>query len=59
MSDERVLIRDCFNCVHCEWHKAYESCALRTKNVIIYNGAKEALRCNRYEQKKSEVADSE
>lgn len=53
------LARHCYNCVHCEWHKAYESCSLKTKNSIIYNGKKEAVSCNRYEQKKSEVADSE
>lgn len=55
----KILVRHCFNCVHCKRHRAYESCALKTKNMIIYNGTREAESCNRYEQRKSEVADSE
>ena len=53
------LARHCYNCVHCEFHRAYESCALRTKNRIIYNGKREAASCDCYEQRKSEVADNE
>lgn len=55
----KELTRHCYNCIHCEWHKAYESCVLRTKKIIIYNGTREAVNCNHYEQKKSEVADNE
>lgn len=55
----KILVRHCFNCVHCEQHRAYESCTLKTKNKIIYNGKREALSCNSYQQKKSEVADDE
>ena len=36
MSDIKLAI-DCQNCVHCKFHKAYESCELRTQNIIIYN----------------------
>ena len=49
----KVLARHCFNCVHCEWNRAYESCALKTKNRIVYNGKREAANCNRYKQKEA------
>ena len=34
-----------------EFHKAYESCELRTQNIIIYNHKKEAENCGYYKQK--------
>ena len=44
------LVIDCKNCIHCEFHKAYESCELRTQNRIIYNHKKEAENCGYYKQ---------
>ena len=49
MSDLKLVI-DCQNCIHCEFHKAYESCELRTKNRIIYNHKQEAENCDYYKQ---------
>lgn len=49
MSDIKLVI-DCKNCIHCEFHEAYESCELRTQNRIIYNHTKEAENCGYYKQ---------
>lgn len=47
----KTLVKDCQNCEHCKFNRAYELCDLRIKNKIIYNHKKEAENCSHYKQK--------